>query len=412
MPNHSWLLHLALSRYLAFVTRLNVVPFYPELMERFGVTYAGAGALYTAFFVGYALSLIPAGAAADRGRPARQLAVGLAVAGAAGAVLSLTGSFAAALAARVVQGLAVALMYTAVLKVVAVEFSQQHRGRAVGLMEQATGLGMLTALTFAPLLSTWVAARWLLLSQAGMCALALILLLQAPPTRPGRPTAPGAAATRPGPGEARPLPPLRNLFGRDLALITLTVMLGLFAANGLLAWLPAHLVDGLGHSKAAAGLITGLILAGQVLGVYPAGTLSDRLGRRLPVVHAGTALLIAGFTGLLVVQGGWALYVLAVILGVGMAWAVTPMVILSTEFFGPERAGLASSITIAFGQAAAGLTGVVFGWVLDQTGNFNAIWISAALVAALRFPGMLAIREQRKWAEPPDHPAGTPRAGA
>src|SRR5690606_23620252 len=84
--------------------------------------------------------------------------------------------------------------------------------------------------------------------------------------------------------------------------LTLTTTLGLVAANGLLGWVPTYLTDELGQDRATAGLITGLILAGQVLGVYPAGIVSDRIGRRKPVLYVGTAGMAVSLASLLVVR--------------------------------------------------------------------------------------------------------------
>ncbi|HEX6989430.1 MAG TPA: MFS transporter [Bacillota bacterium] len=382
----AWIVLVASTRYLAFVTRMGIVPFYPELMERFGVTYTGAGALYTAFFVGYAGSMVPAGVIADRRPPLGLITAGLLLMTASGTALAFGGSFGQAVAARVLQGVGVALTITAVFKVVAAVFPRSIRGRAVALMEQASGLGMLTALTLLPMLAGWVESQWLLALQPALClaAVALVPLV-------GRRAQAESAASTTGAG---PLPPLRQFFGRDLAWLTLTSTLGLVAANGVLGWIPTYLTDGLGQDRATAGLVTGLILAGQLLGVYPAGTVSDRIGRRKPVLYTGTAMLAVSLASLLVVRG-LALYASALLLGVGLAWAVAPMMMLTAEVFGPTRAGLMSSITVAASQVFSGFAGVLFGWLLDLTGGFTAVWLTATGLVGLRMLTLAGIREKQ-----------------
>lgn len=373
---------LSAGRYLAFVGRLNIVPFYPELMRRFETSYAGAGALFSAFFVGYALTLIPAGAAADRRHPRRQMALGLALLGLAGAAVALAPTYSVALAARALVGVAVALTYTTTLKLVAVVFSRANRGRAVGIIEWATGLGMLTALSVLPVLSQWVSYQVLLLALPVLCAVTLAVF----PSVPFGPVLPAGPPARPAP--ARPA-----VLGRDFALIAASALLGLFVISGILGWLPSHLTDALGYSKAQAGAVMAVVLVAQLLGAYPAGSLSDRLGRRLPLVWGATATLAACTLALSVVPaGGWT-YVLAFVLGLGMAASVTPLTVLSMEMFGPERAGVVGAVTVASGQAGSGLSGALFGWILDRTGSFTAIWLVASALAALRLVVTTQIRE-------------------
>ncbi|MBI4279846.1 MAG: MFS transporter [Armatimonadetes bacterium] len=382
------LLLISAGRFLAFVARMDIVPFYPELMARYGTTYTGAGALFTAFFVGYVLSMIPSGLAADRWQSDLQIALGFLIMGLCNIAVALTTSYTLALGARVVQGIGVAMVFMGVLKLVAVSFTRGNRGKAVGVMEVATGLGLLTALTIFPVLSRWIDYRWLMLSLPVMCVAVVVAMIAL------RRSAPSGEAAR-----ARPGPPLRSLLGWDLLCITLTTFLGLFCYNGLLGWLPTHL-SLLGYSKAGAGAVNGVILAASMAGVYPAGSLSDRIGRRVPVVNVGSLIMIAGFLGLLVVKGGAAMYALAALIGLGMSMAVTPMTILTTEMFGPERAGVISAITVAVAQVGTGLTGVVFGWVLDRTGSFTAVWLLATLLSALRLPTAAGIGEMRRRALP------------
>jgi predicted MFS family arabinose efflux permease len=249
-------------------------------------------------------------------------------------------------------------------------------------MEMSTGLGMLTALTALPVLSQWTDYRHLLVSLPVLSIATLVLVPSIRVT---------AAAAR---GGERPAAPLRSLLGRNLAFITLTGLLGLFLVTGVLSWLPTYLTQGLGYSKAGAGIVNGVVLAGQMLGVYPAGSLSDRLRRRMPLIFVGTIILVLTVLGLTVVRGGVAMYALAFLLGLGLSCSVTPLTVLTMELFGPERAGVISALAVASAQAGSGLAGVTFGWVLDRTGNFSAIWLSAAALGVLRLLTASRIQER------------------
>lgn len=382
---------VASGRFIAFVARMNIVPFYAELMAYYGASYTGAGALYSAFFAGYSLALIPAGTAADRYSPLRLVGIGLAGLVFSGLAVVLAPSYVLALAARGVAGLAVAVLYTACLKLVAIGVPYAMRGKAVAVMEVCTGLGMFTSLTAFPFFNHWVGYRALLLTLPVLCGGALLLL---PLARVGV-AAPKAPAAPQAPG-----PALRAILNRDLFFLTATSLLGLFCINGILGWLPTHLTNGLGYARTGAGLVTGIILFWQIAGVYPVGVLSDRLGRRLPLVHAGSVLLLIGILALMASPRGLALYAAAAVMGIGMAAGVAPLTVLITEYFGPERAGLVAAITIAVSQAGSGLAGVLFGWVLDVTGNFQAVWVVTALLIAIRIGTTAMIRERTTMARP------------
>lgn len=371
---------LAAGRFLAFVTRLNIVAFYPELMAALSTTYTGVGALFSVFFIGYSLVLIPAGIAADRGRPLRQISLGLAAIGLAGGALGLATSYGTALAARLAEGAGVALLYTASLKLLASEFPREHRGRAMGIMEIATGLGMLTSISVFAALARWVSYRGLLLSLPVMCLAALAFSLT------------GRSARAAGPPVLTPLP-LRSVLTRQLALVVGASFIGLFALAGVVGWLPTHLTEAGGLTKAQAGLVTGVMLVVQIASVYPGGSLSDRMGRRLPLVRYGTVVFMAGLLGLAAGGTGPVAYLLAAVLGVGMSWSITPLTVLSVEKFGAERAGIVGAVTVAMSQAGSGLAGVVYGWVLDLTGSFALLWLLGAGLLAARLLLLARIAE-------------------
>lgn len=377
------LILLAAGRFIAFIARLNIVPFYAELMAYHGAGYTGAGGLYSAFFLGYSLCLIPAGYLADRIDPLKQITVGLLLLAGAGAAVALSPSYGLALTARGVEGLAVAATYTASLKLVTMHIASNYRGKVLAIMEMAVGVGTFTALSIFPVLTRWIDYQWLLASVPLLCMGAVLLALF---LRKGQ---------APAPAPERRQGSLRSLLNRDLLLVTLTTLLGLFSVNGILGWLSTYLTGDMGYDKAEAAVITAIILGCQIAAVYPAGIISDRLPRRMPLVHTGSVILMAGILVLMAKPGAVALYGGSVLLGIGMSWGVAPLTVITTELFGPERAGLAASITIAAAQAGSGLAGVIFGWLLDRTGSFQAIWILCLVLVGCRLVTGSLVRERK-----------------
>lgn len=380
-----WLIAtIAASRYIAFIARMNIVPFYPVLMERFSIQYTEVGAIYTAFFVGYSLSLIPSGAMADRFHPRRQLTVGLLLLVGLGLALPFAPSLTLMLVLRAGIGFAVATVYTACLKMLAIAFDPAVRGKAVGVMEIATGMGMYTALTVFPWLSPHVGSTALLLTLPALALGGIGLLSRVKPF--------SMQVKVPLEPVVQPVGRLHSL-GSTIFFVTATNLLGLFTINGILGWISTYLTVSFAFTPAKAGFVTGLILLAQMIAVFPGGLLSDRLGRRLPVIHTGTLMMIAG---ILLLLTGQALYLGAILLGIGMAWGIAPMVVLATELFPPARTGVITAFTIAVAQAGSGLAGVLFGWLLDTTGSFETIWWTALGLAVLRLVTASLIQERRR----------------
>jgi MFS family permease len=99
-PYAGLVLIIVLARFAAFVSRMHIAPFYPELMRLYRTDYAGIGALFSSFFWGYAAVLWPAGWLADRISPRLQIGLGLALLGAGTALDGMVGSYTAAFVLR------------------------------------------------------------------------------------------------------------------------------------------------------------------------------------------------------------------------------------------------------------------------------------------------------------------------
>lgn len=129
-----------LARFAAFIARMHIAPFYPELMRLYKTDYAGIGVLFSSFFWGYAASLLPAGWLADRVSPGIQIELGLLVMGLGTAVDGFAGTYRAAFMLRLLEGAGVGLTYPAILRVLASALPRNSRGKIAGLMEIAIGI--------------------------------------------------------------------------------------------------------------------------------------------------------------------------------------------------------------------------------------------------------------------------------
>jgi MFS family permease len=139
----------------------------------------------------------------------------------------------------------------------------------------------------------------------------------------------------------------------------------LFAFGGL--WAVPFLRDVYGMDRAAATSLTTLLLAGFAIGAFFIGTLSDRLGRRKPVMIAGAlgyclcwlplllGLPLSGFTG----------YALFFAMGL-CAPSFTLTWSCAKEVNPPALSGMATSVVNVGGFLGTAIMQPLVGWAIDH----------------------------------------------
>ncbi len=145
---------------------------------------------------------------------------------------------------------------------------------------------------------------------------------------------------------------------------------------------------------AIAGSITGTLLA-RLLGGVIAGSLADRIGRKLPFLISVAWLAVCDGAIALAPSYAWVL-ALRVVFGLGMGAEWTSGTALAMENW-PERSRKIASGVLqgswAIGYLAAG---VVAAWVVPLWG-WRALFAIAALPALLVLPLRLLVPESKEW---------------
>lgn len=283
----------------------------PERMRWVIIGYVGT----------YALTAFLGGAVADRIGHGRVFRAGLALSAVAFVVAGLAPTFGWLLAARVLQGLGGGCVYGTAPGIVTLAAPPAARGRALGFLAAAIGLGLSVGPLAAGLLVDVWDWRAIFHVRVPPALLALGVALVALPSASG----PRAH---------------RLVAARDLLRSPVLAAGALaFAANaGIFAiWLlaPFYLVAARGLSASAAGVLFMLTPLGTALASAPAGRLSDRFGGR-GLLAGGLALEAVGLGLLSRADATTPLPVLAVALfaaGLGLgAFQVPNMAVIMTAF--------------------------------------------------------------------------------
>ncbi len=371
---------VGLAYVLSFFHRFAPAAISADLQQTFNASGAALGGLAATYFYVYMVMQIPTGILADTLGPRRVVAIGGLIAGIGSLLFGMADTLAAASVGRLLVGLGVSVTFIALLKLNASWFHDRHFATMTGATILLGNVGSLLAA--APLSWALGFVSWRSIFVAvGLFSLILALLAW--------------WLVRDDPGKVG-LPSLREIDGKtahpahrghwyDGLLIVLKnratwpglwVNMGLagslFAFGGL--WAVPFLRDVYGMDRAAATNHTTLLLAGFAIGAFFIGTLSDRLGRRKPVMLAGAL--------------GYCLCWLPMLFGMPMNDAVSYALFLvmglcapsftlswscAKEVNPPALSGMATSVVNVGAFLGTAILQPLVGWAIDRAHETSTV---------------------------------------
>ena len=343
-----------------------------------GVSESLAGLIITTHGILIVVVSPVAGAVIDRVGPRRPFLLGLVLYGLGGGAGLLVESFGPLLLSRVVLGIGVAFVYTAVTVLIFTLYEGQRMDRALGLRSSANSLGAAVWPLLGGALGTlsWQAPFGVYLVALPLGAVAVLTIPE---------TGHGGRSRGDGDG-ADFLDAVRELlavFRRTPGI--LAVYLLYFGANLLLYVIVVYYPQLLATLGVTSTLWVGLYLAvnGAAGGVSAA--LYDRLvarAGRLPLVLVAFALWIGGFAAAVVVETPLAAGVPVVLFGLGLG-LVFPSAFAWIEALAPaDRQGSLSSYVASAGYLGQFASPLAFGLVLAPFG-IRGVFLAAAAAAGL-----------------------------
>ncbi len=382
-PSPPWAALLVVCGLLALhnVMRTAPVTLVEELRLRYAVDYARIGNVIGAYTLTYGLAQLAAGLLTDRAGSRRLMLLGLALAAIGATAFAAARSYPVALAARLLMGVAGGCLYTPTLAYAFAAFPPGLRGRVMGFAEAGVGAGQVLAVVAIPLLFGWLGLTGAFLA----IPLAAVGLAAAV----GLGLRPIAAARRASLGSGRALARSRDFW----LLLVGFAFVGMLAQVAVLAWLPTYLRRAHGFGVTAAGLSTGIVVAGLMVFSPVFGAVSDRAATRRAVMLTGAAMAVAGFAALLAARNPALAVAGAVLVSASMAATIPTQAVFASERFGAVGAGAAIGIVNAGGQVAASIGGPLYGALLDRGLGFAAVWSFATALGLVRVAAVLGLRE-------------------
>jgi MFS family permease len=329
----------------------------PQLSDAFGLKAHEVAAMVGLFYWGYSPFSLVAGAAMDAFGPRRVVPIGAATVG-LGALLFATGDGQLASIGRVLQGAGGVFALVGAAYIATTSFPASRAATLIGAT-QMFGMagGSAGQFVVGPVMSsgvTW-SAFWIVMGGAGLVMSALLLMLLPKPSGARRDNWMTTAAHAMGVVFRNPQSILCGMIA-GLLFIPTTIF--------DMIWGVRYLQEAHGYEYAEAVMRSATVPFGWIIGCPLLGMVSDRIGRRKPVIVAGGSVLLACLAWILYGrQGLLPPYVLGIIAGVASGAAMLPYTVIK-EANPPEMSGTATGVVNFLNFTFSALLGPVFGWVL------------------------------------------------
>ena len=254
-----------------YIVRSALSPLLIPIMNEFGLTYAKAGILATAFFYAYTFMQLPAGYLGDRlGRKA-VLVICSSWWGLMSLLTGLASSFTSLFLFRFLKGVGEGAFFSNDRPIISAYTPESKRGFGQGISFAGLGTGMFIGISLAGWISDlwgWRAVFILYAFPSWLASLLIYRMIQEPPRRQG--------AKREGQKVSYSM-----LFkNRDLWLLYLGGISGNYALWVVGTWAPAMFQEIGVESLSRASLYSSLLGVSAVPGLILTGLVSDRMTRK------------------------------------------------------------------------------------------------------------------------------------
>ena len=357
----AWLL-VGLYYFYQYALRSAPSVMMPQLTDAFGVNALGVSTIVGMFYYGYSPFSLVAGSSMDRFGAKRVIPIGAAVVG-IGALLFATGNVTLANIGRFLQGAGGAFALIGAVYLITKKFPASVAASLIGVT-QMFGMAGGSAGQFlvGPIIKSGLSwdRFWIYAGCVGLLISGVLLVLlpkETPKTATG---GPGAFVTL--------LRSLGQVFRNPQSILCGLISGLLFIPTTILGmtWGVRFLQEARGQEYDAAVMLAATIPLGWMIGCPLLGFISDRLGRRKPVIIGGTIMLLAVVTWVLfgnpeILRGA----TVGILMGIASGAAMLPYSVIK-EANPPQLGGTATGVVNFLNFTFSALLGPVFGSRLLQ----------------------------------------------
>ncbi len=352
----AWLL-VAVYYFFQYALRSAPSVMIPELTGAFGVNALGVSAIVGMFYYGYSPFSLVAGTSIDRFGAKRVIPIGAAVVG-IGALLFGTGNVTLANIGRFLQGAGGAFALIGAVYLITKNFPASVAASLIGAT-QMFGMAGGSAGQFlvGPIVKSGISwdRFWIYAGCLGLIISGVLLVLLPRETPKSSWVGSGAFSAL--------LRSLGRVFRNPQSILCGFISGLLFIPTTILGmtWGVRFLQEARGREFEAAVTLAASIPLGWMIGCPLLGFISDRLGRRKPVIFGGSLMLLAVVTwGLFgnpeILRG----HTVGILMGIASGAAMLPYTVIK-EANPPELGGTATGVVNFLNFTFSALLGPVFG---------------------------------------------------
>lgn len=362
----------------------------PTLMEDMNLSYIEAALPMSVLAFSYMILQIPSGALSDRYGARLPTITGILVCSVSSVICGLSDSLDLLLLGRLLFGVGSGLCFIPAALFLMANTPPELRGRAVGIYGASTSIGGVAAFLVTPLIKSTYGWRGAFIFPGVIEMIAaLTFFIFAKPAGRVVEQRDTLEETKAGLGDA--------VLSREIWILNYLafIMLGVFITAS--TWVPTYLMETYGLAEAHTGFLLCLLQASTVAGMSVGGLVSDRFGRKAPLLMSfpPSAVAIATISFL---KGVPEIALSLILIGFFLQFAFSSVFAIVLEVYGPSLVGKLNGMVNTFGAMGATLLTTMFAYLLTVTGGY--VWpfaaiatltmLGALLSVLIRVPGKLA----------------------
>lgn len=372
----------------AYISRTNLSPALDAIQSDFALSATQAGLLPTLFAIPYALGQVVNGTLADRFRPRNFITVGLLGSAVINVLFSTATAYPLLLLLWCLNGCFQSMIWTPIVRVMATEYQESIRPRAMFTISMTLIVGYLVAWAVSGFLTSMISWRWafrtagLITGTLGVgCFIAL-----------------GDAQSSSSEGEDKPVAeptrrvsPVQLVLGTDLMFLLAGCVFNGYVRDSIMNWAPKMLVDTQGIDLSSALGVALIIPVINFLGIQFGKLMYRRQGQRVRTTCVWLLGLCAAFSLILTLGYQVSPLICTLLLGLcsAMSYGINPLLtsFLPMDYHALGRVGMAAGLIDALIYVGSAFSGFFAGFLHDSLGwpAVFASWTVFSLVGVVMF---------------------------
>lgn len=379
----------------AYISRTNLSPALDAISRQFNLTAGQVGLLPTLFAIPYAAGQVVNGALADRFRSQNFILTGLLGSALVNIAFSLAQSYPLLMALWCLNGCFQSMIWTPIVHILAQEFQDSIRARAMFFISMTLIAGYLCAWLLSGLLTSYFS--WRAAFQVSGIVTAILGLGSFFAMNDH---ADAARSNAPVKTPVRRMPVGRLVFGTDLIFLLLCCAFNGYVRDSIMNWAPKMLVDTQGIDLSSALGVILIIPVINFIGIQFGKLTYNHLNSDVRRTIVLMMLLCTGFSMILTLfyQASPLMCTLLLALCSAMAYSLNPLLtsFLPMDYRDSGRVALAAGLIDATIYVGSALSGTFAGALRDWLG-WSAVfgsWAIFSLIGVVMV--VLAMRRRAK----------------